>query len=183
MDEEKLKSVLESLLFVSGEPIKISKLAKITKKEVAEVENALMELERECLRNNRGVSVIKKDGKVQLVTNPDNAPFVNGLVESELKGDLSKASLEVLSVIAYKEPIARSGIEAIRGVNSSFTLRNLLMRGLIEKVENAENKRKHLYKVSLDFLKKLGLKRVEELPDYEKISKDERIDSVQKISF
>ncbi len=183
MDEEKLKSVLESLLLVSGEPVKISKLAKITRERVSEVENALMELEVEYLGRKRGIIIIKKGGKVQLATNPDNASFVNGLVESDLKGDLSRASLEVLSVIAYKEPIARSGIEAIRGVNSSFILRNLLMRGLIEKVEEAENKRRHLYRISLDFLKKLGLKSVEELPDYEKISKDERIDSVQKISL
>jgi len=177
MNHEKLKSVVESLLFISGEPVKISKLAKITQAPAPNIENAIMELAGEYLGKKRGMIIIKEGGKVQLATNPDNFSYANKLVESELKEELSKASLEVLSVVAYKGPVARSGIEAVRGVNSSFTLRNLLMRGLIERVENSKNKRRYLYKISFDFLKKLGLGGVKELPDYEKVSKDERIDS------
>jgi len=176
MDHKKIKSVIESLLFVSGEPVKISKLAKIIQAPKPSVENAIMKLSAEYAGRKSGIIIIKKDSKAQLVSSPDNSFFTNKLVKNELKGDLSRASLEVLSVIAYKEPIARSGIEAARGVNSSFTLRNLLMRGLIERVENSKNKRVYLYRVSFDFLKKLGLSSVKELPDYEKVSKDERID-------
>jgi len=180
MDHEKLKSVIESLLFSSGEPVKISKLAKIIQAPAPNIENAVMELAGEYLSRKRGVIIIKEGGKVQLATNPDNFLYVNKLVESELKEDLSKASLEVLSVVAYKGPVVRSSIEAIRGVNSSFTLRNLLMRGLIERAENPKNKRKYLYKISFDFLKKLGLSSVKELPDYEKVSRDERVDLVKQ---
>lgn len=180
MDQKKLKSVVESLLFVSGEPVKISKLAKITKAPAPNIENAVMELSGEYLGRKRGMIIIKKDGNIQLATSPDNSSYINKLVESELRGDLSKASLEVISVIAYKGPVARSDIEIIRGVNSSFTLRNLLMRGLVERMENSENKRRYLYKISFDFLKKLGLGSVKELPDYEKVSKDERIDSIKR---
>ncbi len=182
MDQQKLKSVVESLLFTSGEPIKISKLAKITQTSAPSVENAVMELSGEYLGKKRGIIIVKKDNRVQLATNPDNAFFVNRLVDNELKGDLSQASLEVLSVVAYRGPITRSGVEAVRGVNSSFTLRNLLMRGLIEKTENSKDKRKYLYRISFDFLKELGLSNVKELPDYEKISKDERIDLIPRES-
>jgi len=179
MDHKKLKSVVESLLFVSGEPVKISKLAKITRAPAPNIENAIMELSGEYVNNERGIVIIKKDSEVQLAASPDNSLYSGKLVESELKGDLSKASLEVLSVVAYRGPVSRSDIEAVRGVNSSFTLRNLLMRGLIERVENSKNKRQYLFRISFDFLKKLGLSSVKELPDYEKVSKDERIDLIK----
>ncbi|MCD6149536.1 SMC-Scp complex subunit ScpB [bacterium] len=180
MDHKKLKSVIESLLFVSGEPVKISKLAKITQAPAPSIENAIMELSGEYLGKKRGIVIIKKDNEVQLATSPDNSLYSGKLVESELKESLSRVSLEVLSVIAYRGPITRSDIEAVRGVNSSFTLRNLLMRGLIERVENSKNKRQYLFRISFDFLKKLGLSSVKELPDYEKVSKDERVDSVKQ---
>ena len=178
MDREKLKSVIESLLFVSGEPIKISKLARIIQTPKPNVENIIMELSAEYASRRNGMVIIKKDGQIQMATNPDNSLYIDKLVEGELRESLSQAALEVLSIVAYREPVTRSDIEAVRGVNSSFTLRNLLIRGLVDRVEDVKSGRSYLYRISLNFLKKLGIGSVKELPDYEKISKEERLNSV-----
>ena len=95
-----------------------------------------------------------------------------------MQESLSKAALEVLAVIAYRGPIARAEIEAVRGVNCSVTVRNLLMRGLIDRYENADDSRGYLYSVSFPFLRELGLSSVAELPDYETLTHDERLLSV-----
>ncbi|TSD01848.1 MAG: segregation and condensation protein B [Parcubacteria group bacterium Athens0714_25] len=173
-----LKSIIESILFVSGEPLAVSKICKITKQEKEEVERALSELVKEYSDGTKGIGVIRKEEDVQMVSNPDNSEFVSALVKSELQESLGKASLEVLSVVAYRGPIARFGIEEIRGVNSSFILRNLLLRGLIERVSNPKDSRGYLYKISFDFMKKLGIGDIKELPDFEKLSKDERANLV-----
>jgi len=178
MEQAKLKSAIESILFVSGEPVKISRIAKITGAPKPEVENAIMFLQGEYSANGRGMIVIKKEDEVQLATNPENATLIDDLVKSEIQENLSKAGLEVISIVSYRGPISRMDVEAIRGVNCSFTLRSLLMRGLLERIENPADNRSYLYKISFDFLKKLGIESVERLPDFENLSKDDRIDSI-----
>lgn len=178
MELNKLKSIIESLLFISGEPVAISKLVKAASAPKPEVENALMMLQGEYSSAGRGFAIIKKDEEVQMVTNPANASFVNQFIKSEPQDTISRAALEVLSIIAYRSPISRAEIEAVRGVNCSFTLRSLLMRGLIERIENPKDTRGYLYKVSFEFLKKLGMSDIENLPDFAILSKDERIDSI-----
>ncbi len=178
MKTENIKSIIESILFVSGEPLAISKICKIIKLEKEAVEGALDELAKEYSEGKRGINIIRKEDDVQMVSSPENVEFVEGLVKSELQESLGKAALEVLSVIAYRGPIARFGIDEIRGVNSSFILRNLLMRGLVERENNPKDSRGYLYKISFDFLKKLGIADISELPDFEKLSKDERADLI-----
>ena len=170
-----IKSVLESLLFVGGESISVVKLAGILKCKKEEIEKQIEEMMKDYKNRNSGIFLIRKEGKVQMITNPDNALFVDDLIKGELQGNLSKSALEVLSIIAYRGPIGRANIEAIRGVNSSFLIRNLLLRGLIEKMENPDDSRGYLYKISFDFMKKIGISTLEELPDYENLSKDERL--------
>lgn len=178
MDIEKIKSAIESLLFISGEPMKISKLSKLVEVSKEEIENALMMLAADYSSQNRGISIIKKEDEVQMATNPDNASFVDKVVKSDLQESLSNASLEVLSIIAYRGPISRTEIEAIRGVNCTYTVRNLLMRGLIERIDNPKDLRGYVYKISFEFLKKLGIDNINKLPDFENLSKDERIENV-----
>jgi segregation and condensation protein B len=142
------------------------------------VENAIMMLSGEYVSGSRGFIIIRKEDEIQLATNPENAEIISDLVKSEIQENLSKASLEVLSIVAYRGPVTRAEVEAIRGVNCSFTLRALLMRGLLERLDNPKDNRSYIYKISFDFLKKLGLESANKLPDFEKLSKDERIDSI-----
>jgi segregation and condensation protein B len=178
MEQDKLKSAIESIILVSGDPVKISRIAKITGVARPEVENAVMILSGEYSSGGRGFIIIKKEDEIQLATNPENAEIVSDLVKSEIQENLSKASLEVLSIIAYRGPVTRAEVEAIRGVNCSFTLRALLMRGLLERLDNPKDNRSYIYKISFDFLKKMGLESADKLPDFENLSKDERIDSI-----
>lgn len=178
MEQAKLKSLVESILFISGEPVKISRIVKITGAPKPEVENALMVLSGEYSSGGRGFAIIRKEDEVQMATSPENASLVEELIKSEIQENLSKASLEVLAIVAYRGPLTRAEVETIRGVNCSFTIRALLMRGLLERVDNPMDSRSYLYKISFDFLKKLGLESVERLPDFAKLSGDERIDSI-----
>jgi len=178
MEPEKLKSIIESMLFLSGEPLKLSKISKVAGASKAEAENAILALQNDYALGKRGLIILKKEDEFQLATNPENAPFIDQLVKSEMQEALSRAALEVLSIVAYRGPITRSEIEAVRGVNSSYTVRSLMLRGLLERIENPSDSRGYLYKISFDFLKKMGIDSVEKLPDFETLSKDERIDSI-----
>ncbi|MFZ2193136.1 MAG: SMC-Scp complex subunit ScpB [Candidatus Moraniibacteriota bacterium] len=180
MELEKIKSIIESLLFASGESIKISKLAKICGVNEEDVENALEALMGDYA-NGRGLSMIRIGDSVQLVTNSVNAGFVAEMMKSEIQENLSQASLEVLSIVAYRGPISRAEIEAIRGVNCSFTLRALSIRGLVDKIENVKDNRRYLYNISFDFLKKIGMEKVEKLPDWETLSKRPESEEVIEI--
>lgn len=160
-----LKSVIETILFVHGEPITIEKLAKVLKKKPEEVREALAALGGDY--KERGIVMLEKDGAYQLGSNPDNARVVEDLVKGEFSEELSRAALETIAIIAYRGPLTRIDIEYVRGVNSSFILRNLMMRGLIERIDNPKDARSYLYRISFDFLKHFGLTRVEDLPEFQ----------------
>ena len=164
-----MKSILESMLFSIGEPISIEKLAKTLLKNQGLIKKAIDELVEDYQKENRGLRIIKKGEKIQLVSSPENSQYIEKLIKDELQEDLTPASLEALAVIAYRGPITRAEIEEIRGVNCSYILRNLLIRGLIERRGLPEDARAYIYEISFDFLKKLGLSSIEELPEYKKL--------------
>ena len=159
-----LKSSLESILFLHGEPMAVSRLAKTIGAGKADIEKALAELREEY--RERGIVLIENRDAWQFATNPQNREAVRQFVTANFSEDLTRAALETIAIVAYQGPISRAGIEYIRGVNSSFTVRNLLVRGLVEREENPSDKRSYLYRVSMDFLKYLGLTRFDELPQY-----------------
>ena len=159
------KSAIESLLFIQGEPLAVSRIMKITGETKAAVTSALRELADEY--RERGIVLVENGDEWQFATNPANKAAVEKLVTSELSEDLSRAPLEVLAIVAYKGPISRAEIEYVRGVNSSFTVRNLLIRGLIARKENPNDRRSYLYRISGEFLKHLGISRLQDLPQYE----------------
>ncbi|MEK7453027.1 MAG: SMC-Scp complex subunit ScpB [Patescibacteria group bacterium] len=167
MKEIKIK--IESILFVSGDPITIKKIANILSIDESDIRDSILELQNDY--NDKGINILEKDGKVQMVTSHVNASIIEKFLQSSLSEELTPAALETLSVIAYKEPISRIDIDNIRGVNSIFSLRALLMRGLIEKYNGGDDKKPAFYKTTLDFLKKLGIKSVKELPQYNELSK------------
>lgn len=167
-----LPSIIESLLFVSGEPLSIKKISKIVGEQESEVDRVLTQLADDYKNNHRGFYLARKEDEIQLISAPEFKEYVNKLVKSDLEEDLSRATLEVLAVVAYRGPISRAQIEEVRGVNCSVTLRNLLMRGLVERVENPQDSRSYLYKISFNFLKHLGLGNVKDLPNYEALRKN-----------
>ena len=177
MDIEMLKYIIESILFISGEPVKISKIAKITGAAKPEIENAVMILQNDYA-SGRGVTIIKKENEIQMASSPDNSTSVSDLVKNERQENLSRAALEVLSIVAYRGPLRRMDIDAIRGVNSAFTLRSLLIRGLLERTENPGDNRGFIYKVTFDFLKYLGIDSVEKLPDWKTLNRDSRLEGI-----
>lgn len=159
---------LESILFLKGEPVNIGWLAKIFDKKEEEINTALEELSK--LLENRGVRIVRNGDSVVLATAPESAEVLKNIVQSELDSELSKASLETLSIIIYKNTASRAEIDYIRGVNSSFILRNLLVRGLIERETKRGEDKSYAYKPSLSLLEHLGVKYLEELPDYASVS-------------
>lgn len=178
MEKDKLVSAIESILFVSGEPIKKIKIANVTDETLEDVELALTTLLQKYADCISGLSLLIKGDEVQLVSKAENAEFVEGLVKGELQDSLSNAAMEVVSIIAYRGPISKTEIEAIRGVNCAYTLRNLALRGLIERNNNPSDSRGYVYAISFDFLKKMGIENVKNLPEYDILSVDSRINSI-----
>jgi len=159
-----LKYIIESILFAHGDPVRRETIAEVTGRSSEEVTAALDALMREY--EGKGLTLLYKDNEVQLGTHPENTTYLERLFKKELGEELSRSALETLAIVAYHGPLTRAAIEYMRGVNSSFTLRNLLMRGLVERLENPQDARSFLYRVSFDFLKHFGIKRIEDLPEY-----------------
>lgn len=163
-----LKSIIETILFARAEPTDIKTLVKLTKHSIHDVRSILKELMQDYAQ--RGVVLLQKDNSWQMSTNPANAQYIEDLIKNEFNQELSRSSLETLAIIAYKGPISRFDVEYLRGVHSSFTLRNLLMRGLVERIENPKDARSYLYRVSFDFLKHFGLTSLEQLPGFKEFA-------------
>lgn len=170
---------LEAVLFISGEAVSFTTLQKILGINKHELE-ATLEIYQEALKERRGGLVLITDTKsARLGVGSDYTPLLESLVKSELQAGLSKAALEVLALVAYLAPVARVEVDAIRGVNSSFTLRNLAMRGLIERRGNPHDARGYIYEPSMDFLVTLGLENITKLPGYQELRNDERLQILQ----
>ncbi len=170
MDTKNLSRIaeLEAFLFQYGEPIEVKKISKLLKIKESACGEALNELEEALRSGDRGLMLLREGDKVQLVTKPDFQKINETLVKEEFRETLTPASLETLSIIAYLGPISRPTIDYIRGVNSNFTVRSLLMRGLIDRNQDPERGHVFLYRVSFDFLKHMGLSKIEEMPEYER---------------
>ena len=159
---------IEALLFLYGEPVKTKKLAETLGIREKSAEEHLEILENKLRGVDRGLALIRSGDKVQLVTKPDLKDILKKAVNDDLDTTLSPASMETLAIIAYLGPCRRALIDHIRGVNSSFILRSLLVRGLIERKQDKEKANAFAYQITFDFLGHMGLDKKESLPDYEK---------------
>lgn len=164
-----LDQKIEAILFYKGEPMKIKKLAEFLGVSENEIVESLTSLDQKL--SDRGLQIIYKENEVMLGTRADLSPILEKLRKEELGKELSKASLETLSIILYKQGATRGDIDYIRGVNSSFILRNLLVRGLIEKIVHPRDSRKFFYKATFNLLCYLGISRMEELPEFNEMEK------------
>lgn len=164
---QNLIASVEAILFSYGEPIEISKIVKLLNSKIEIIEQAIFGLEQQYIDENRGLKIIFSDNKIQLATKPEFSKFLEEFIKEEFQENLTPAALETLALIIYFTPISRAKINYFRGVNSNFILRSLLMRGLIERASNSQD-RSYSYQPTFDLLKYLGISKIEELPDYQK---------------
>jgi segregation and condensation protein B len=165
--EQKLGS-LEALLFIHGEPVSYKKIESVLGLEAGECEALVAEMKKRLETGERGLQLVLGGEKAQLATKPEFNVIVENFVKEELSEDLTPASLEALSIIAYLGPISRPRIEYLRGVNSLTILRTLMMRGLVERVPDTEHPGGYLFQATFDLMRQLGLQGKEDLPDYAK---------------
>ncbi|MDK2820211.1 MAG: segregation and condensation protein [Clostridia bacterium] len=168
-----LRAALECLLFVAGGPVKIEKLAEclgVTKEDVVEL---ITELKDIYNSEGRGLQIREIEGGYQMCTRPQFSNYVEDFLQPELPA-LSRAALETLAIIAYKQPITRSEIEYIRGVKVDGILNNLLKRGLVKEMGRKDSPgRPNLYGTTPQFLEFFGLKDLSELPPLDKVVNEE----------
>lgn len=168
-----LKSIIESLIFISQDPLTIDRLMAVLEGVPAEeIQAAVDEIAQGCDAADRGVRVVHTGGGYVFSTKPDHDRWVRRLLQIERKNKLSSASLESLAAIAYHQPVTQSEISAIRGVDSTYTLKTLLEKKLIKIIGRKKAPGNPLvYRTSERFLQYFGLNSLEELPSEEEISK------------
>ena len=165
----KLTQQIETILFFRSEPVKVAELQKLLNASKVEIEEALKHLQD--FYKDRGMVVVSDGESYSFGTHPDNFELIEKINKEELSQELGRAGLETLAVILYRSapdaPISRREIDQIRGVNSGFTLRSLMIRGLIERTQGLKGERSFAYKPTLKLLEHLGITRREDLPEFE----------------
>lgn len=160
-----LANTIEAILFYQAEPLTVKRLSALVKRSEQEVHEALTLLEGRL--SQTGLRLLTLGDEVALGTAPEASAFIEAITKEELSKDLSKASLETLAIVLYKGPITRAEIDYIRGVNSTFILRNLLVRGLVEKIDNPNDQRSFWYRPTFQLLEFMGVSNISELPEYD----------------
>lgn len=157
-----LDSKIEAILFFKAEPVSIKKLGEILNKNEEEIKSALYTLKQKM--EDRGLTLLEHQDKVELATSSEMSDLIEEMTKEELSKDLGKAGLETLAIVIYKGPVSKKDIDYIRGVNSSFILRNLMVRGLVERRD--KQGRSYIYEPSIELLQYLGISKIEEMPEY-----------------
>lgn len=168
----KLKQAIIAVLFSSGIEVSRRKLRKILEAEKKGFNMAVKQAGNDL--RGLGLTIISGQGKLQLVTSAESAFFVEKFLKSQVKGKLGRASMEALAVVAYRGWATKEEIELIRGVNSTQTVRSLMIKGLIEKKDKNGLSG---FRPTLSFFRLAGVKKLEDLPKYEKMRNDGRIES------
>ncbi|HSW63223.1 MAG TPA: SMC-Scp complex subunit ScpB [Dissulfurispiraceae bacterium] len=177
-DEESIaaqrKAILESLLFVAGEAVPVTSLAKSTDIAEKEVVQLLLRLAADYRQRGAGLVIRQIEDSFQIVTNPEFGQWVKRFRNINISTKLSQPALETLAIIAYKQPMTRVEIDQLRGVNSDGAIKTLLEKRLIKIVGKKEAPgRPFLYATTKDFLQYFGLSSLSELPSIPDILRDE----------
>ena len=161
-----MKGLIEGLLFVSGEDgLTLEEISNIIEKPKEEIKNAIQDLYKDYENINRGIKLEYLGEHFKLTTKKEHLDYYKKMLSEEENSTLSESCLEVLAIIAYNAPITRSGVDEIRGVNSSYAIRKLLIKNLIEEVGRSDLPGKpKLYNVTSNFLDYFGLGTIEDLP-------------------
>lgn len=168
-----LPLLIEALLFVADEPVEANQLANVLNVASETIFQGIKELDQQYIVSGRGLRIQEYNGKFQLVTRPTLAPLIEAFLNLDLTTRLSAPALETLAIIAYRQPVTRAQIEAVRGVDSSAILRSLIQRGLIQENGRLDGAgRPILYSVTENFMHHFGLTGLNELPTLETTEAD-----------
>lgn len=163
-------SIIESLLFVSGEPLGVKQIASILECSVGFTKDLLDEMIKLYNTKNRGIKIINVNDSYTFVTKPENSDYIEKLLGNNSRQSLSQAALETLAIVSYKQPITRIDIDEIRGVKSDRAISNLVEKGLIKECGRLEVPgRPILYGTTDEFLKYFGLENIEQMPALDEI--------------
>lgn len=174
MEELDKKSLLEALLFLSGEPVTAAALKGVAEVEEAEIQRLMEELISDYSSRNGGILVAEVAGGYQMVTNPSYGTWVKKFKGTQVSGRLSLAALETLAIIAYKQPLIKAEVDQIRGVSSDGVVKTLLDRRLIKMLGKKEAPGKPmLYGTTKEFLQYFGLKDLTDLPTIKDLDREE----------
>ncbi len=168
---------IEALLFLHVRPMSFKKMAKLLEVSVQDVKKGLEDLAEYRNIEQSGIHLIVGEDAAELATNPNLSDVLEGSTKEEKESDLTRPQLETLTIIAYRGPITRPEIEQIRGVNCSIILRNLSIRGFIIEKEDSV-KMQATYTVSTELLRALGVSHVKDLPDYDALHGQEKINKL-----
>ena len=168
-----LKALVESLLFVADRTVTVDSLAAALDATIEDIESALLALDADF--QERGIRLQRKGDRLQLVSAPEAGEQIQRFLGLEISGRLSSAALETLAIVAYRQPVTRAQIEAIRGVSSDSVLRSLVRRGLLEEVGRAQTAGLPiLYGTTFEFLEQFGLQNLGDLPDWQALDREIR---------
>ncbi len=169
MNSELTRQKIESILFVTQKPLGLKKLAVLVGGAPKETEIFLTQLMVEYNEKDRGIILVHtQDNEYYFTTNPLCSSLIQNYLKEDVLGELTRPALETLAVIAYRGPVSKMDIEQIRGVNCSLALRNLLIRGLVEVMEDKKAMSK-IYTLSVECMNYFGIQSVSTLPEYEKL--------------
>lgn len=167
-DIKKIKSIIEAMLFTSGEPLKTEEIANALQITKADVRKIINEMIVEFDRESRGIKIICFNDKYQMCTRPEYMEYIKRLINPQNRQSLSRAAIETVAIIAYKQPITRMDIDSIRGVKSDRVIGSLLEKKLIRDVGRLDAPgRPILYGTTDEFLKYFGLRSLSQLPKLE----------------
>ena len=170
---KELCAVIEAILFVSGDPVRVEDLAHSMNMTASEMETALTELADHLSLESHGLQLNRSGGEVFLSIRPEYAPQVEAFLQPLEKRPLSQAVLETLSIIAYRQPVTKAEIEAVRGVKCDYSVRALIARGLIREAGRRETLgRPVLYETTEEFLRHFALESLSDLPAREDVQAD-----------
>ena len=170
-------SIVESILFATGKTIKYKEIMSFINIKEEELKEIISSIKEKYNKDDSGIHVLDNNSKLQFVTNPDNGKVMQEYFADEITGELSRPSLETITIISYRQPISKEELEQIRGVNCSLILRNLLIRGFVES-KSSQGGLLINYSTTTDFLRHLGIDSVKDLPDYEKLNSDDNLQSL-----
>lgn len=166
MEEKKIQSIIESILFASGNEVKLKDLMLIFEMSKEQIEDIICKMQEEYKKEERGIEIIKLEDAFQLCTKKENYEYIYPILDKRAKPSLSTAALETLAIISYNPRITRAEIESIRGVEAKASLYKLLEYGLVEEAGKADLPGKPMtYKTTNEFLKMFGYSSLKELPE------------------